>query len=85
MPSLSSPARTSSSAKSLFSSPVLPSLLARSPMVLLTANLVLRGPVAELRDVVVAEAVVVPVALDAVDDLYVFPHLELVYSLRTVT
>lgn len=35
-------------------------------------NLVLRGPVAELRDVVVAEAVVVPVALDAVDDLYVF-------------
>ncbi len=38
-------------------------------------NLVPRVPVAELRDVVVAEAAVVPVALDAEVDLYVFPAM----------
>lgn len=52
--------------------PALPSPLARRPRAVLTVILVLRVPVAELRDVVVAEAAVVPVALDAVADLYVF-------------
>ena len=43
--------------------------LVRRPRVPPTATLVPRVPVAELRAVAVAAAVVVPVALDAVDDL----------------